>query len=107
MIDITDTKAIYDRIDSLRIERGWTNYELAKRASISQTAIRHWRDGEASPSLALLDAVCSAFDITLIDFLTDDEEKVSLTVEQRELIHLWSKLSSEQRKSVLNLIKSM
>lgn len=107
MIEITDPKAVYAKIESLRMERGWTNYELAKRASISQTAIRHWRDGEALPSLALLDAVCSAFEISLIDFLTDDEEKIALTPEQRELIDLWNQLSAEQRESVLRLMKSM
>lgn len=107
MIDIMNTKAVYAKINSLRVERGWSNYELAKRASISQTAIRHWRDGEALPSLALLDAVCSAFEISLIDFLSDGEEQASLTPEQRELIRLWNKLSSEQKQSILNLMKSM
>lgn len=103
MIDILDNKAIYAKIDALRTERGWTIYELAKRASVSQTAIRHWRDGNVSPSLALLESICSAFDISLISFLSDEEDMA----ENRELLKLWNGLSSNQQKNIINLMKSM
>lgn len=107
MIDVTDNAAIYARIDELREAKGWTIYELAKQASVSQTAIRHWRDGEATPSLVLLEAICSAFRITLIDFLADDKDaKTVLNAEQRELVDLWNGLSPEQRSSILNLMRS-
>lgn len=103
MIDVLDNKAIYAKIDGLRAERGWTIYELAKRASISQTAIRHWRDGNVSPSLALLEAVCSAFGISLISFLMDEED----IAENKELLELWYSLTPDQQKNIINLMKSM
>ena len=103
MIDVLDNKAIYAKIDALREERGWTIYELAKRASISQTAIRHWRDENVAPSLALLEAVCSAFGITLLTFLMDEDDMA----ENKELLELWYSLSPEQQKNIINLMKSM
>lgn len=107
MIDILDGRAIYERVDALRQARGWTIYELAKKAAVTPMTIYHWRDRHSSPTLSLLDSVCSAFEISVIDFLTDEEECIELTTEQREVIRLWSRLSTEQRKSVVNLMKSM
>lgn len=103
MIDVLDNKAIYAKIDSLRTARGWTIYELAKKASISQTAIRHWRDGNVSPSLALLEAICSAFEISLIGFLMDEDDMA----ENKELLELWHSLTSDQQRNIINLMKSM
>lgn len=107
MLDILNAKEIYDKVDALRIKRGWTIYELAKEAGVSPTTIYNWRDRLSSPSLSLLDSVCYAFGITVIDFLLDEEELTSMTDEQRELIRLWNTLSAEQKKSILNLMKSM
>ena len=66
-------------------------------------AIYHWRDRNSSPSLALLEAVCSAFGITLLNFLMDEDDMA----ENKELLKLWYSLTPEQRKNILNLMKSM
>ncbi len=107
MLDILDGKEIYDKVDSLRESKGWTIYELAKRACVSPQTIYNWRDRLSSPTLSLLDAVCSAFEITVIEFLLNEEELTDLTEEQKEVVRLWNTLSSEQKKSILNLMKSM
>jgi len=107
MLDILDGKEIYSKVDGLRLSKGWTIYELAKKAGVPPTTIYNWRDRNSSPSLSLLDAVCSAFDISVIDFILDDDALISLNEEQRELMKLWNTLSSEKKKSILNLMKSM
>lgn len=107
MLDLLNEKEIYDKVDSLRIAKGWTIYELAKNAGVAPTTIYNWRDRLSSPSLSLLDAVCSAFGISVIDFLLDEDDLISLTEEQKEVIRLWNTLSSDQKKSIINLMKSM
>ena len=107
MLDLLDGKEIYDKIDALRLEKGWTIYELAKKAGVAPTTIYNWRDRASSPSLYLLEAVCSAFGITVIDFLLDEDELLALTEEQKEVIRLWNTLSAEKKKSVLNLMRTM
>ena len=107
MLNFLDNKEIYEKVDALRLEKGWSIYELAKRADVSSTAIYNWRDRLSSPSLFLLNAVCSALGVTVIDFLLDGDEPMALTDEQKELIRLWNTLSAEQKKSILNLMKSM
>lgn len=107
MLDIIDGKVVYDKVDALRSARGWTIYELAQKAGVAPTTIYNWRDRQSSPSLFLLDAVCSAFGITVIDFLRDGDDLTVLTAEQEEVLRLWDTLTSEQKKSVLNLMKAM
>ncbi len=107
MLDLLDEKEIYNKVDNLRLKKGWTIYQLAKEAGIAPTTIYNWRDRLSSPSLSLLDAVCSAFGITVIDFLLDEDELMSLTEEQKEVMRLWNTLTNEQKKSILNLMKSM
>lgn len=107
MIDLLDGKAVYERLDDLRAARGWTIYELAKRAGVSYTGIYNWRDRLSLPSLELLDAVCYAFGITVIDFIAGDDETTVLTKEQKELVQLWNALSPDKKKSIINLIRTM
>jgi len=107
MLDLLNGKEIYNKADALRLKKGWTIYELAKKAGVAPTTIYNWRDRLSSPTLSLLDAVCSAFEITVIDFLMDDDELTALTDEQKEVMRLWNTLSGEQKKSILNLMKSM
>lgn len=107
MLDLLNGKELYDKVDDLRLGKGWTIYELAKKAGVAPTTIYNWRDRQSSPTLSLLEAICSAFNISVIDFLLDADDLMALTDEQREVIRLWNTLSSEQKKSILNLMKSM
>lgn len=107
MLDLLNGKEIYDKVDALRAAKGWSIYELAKNASVPPTTIYNWRDRLSSPTLSLLEAVCSAFEITVIDFLLDEDELIALTDEQKEVMRLWNTLSGEQKKSIINLMKSM
>ncbi|MDE5592337.1 MAG: helix-turn-helix domain-containing protein [Clostridiales bacterium] len=107
MLDLLNGKELYDKVDSLRLEKGWSIYELAMKAGISPTTIYNWRDRLSSPTLSLLDAVCFAFGISVVDFIMNGDELTALTDEQKEVIHLWNKLSDEQKKLITNLMKSM
>lgn len=107
MIDILDGKLLYDKVDGMRKERGWTIYELAKNAAVSPVTIYNWRDRHSLPTLALLEAICAAFRITVVDFLTDDEERAVLNEEQRELVRLWNGLTAPKKKVLLDLMKTL
>ena len=107
MIDILDGKEIYKKVNNLRLEKGWTIYELAKQAGTNATTIYNWRDRGSSPTLALLDSICSAFKISVISLLIDEDDLNALTEEQQEVIKLWNSLSSEQKQSIKDLMKTI
>lgn len=107
MLDLLNAKEIYDKVDALRLSKGWTIYELAKKAGVAYTTIYTWRNRLSSPTLSLLEAICSAFEITVIDFLLNEDELMALTEEQKEVMRLWNTLSIDQKKSVIGIMKSM
>ena len=39
MLDLLDNKEIYDKVDALRLKKGWTIYTLAKQAGVAPTTI--------------------------------------------------------------------
>lgn len=63
-----------------RMERGWTQDELADRSGVSRPTILRWEGGHASaPSPVAIRAVCSALDLhptralVALGYLTADE----------------------------------
>ena len=103
MIDIYDGKALYDKIDAMREAKGWNINQLAQQAGVSAMALYHWRDRKSSPTLSLLDAVCTALGTNIINFLMDENDLAA----NKELLELWYRLTPEQQKSMLSLMRSM
>ena len=54
-----------------------------------------------------LEAVCRAFGITLAQFFAEGDEPSQLTEEQRILFSKWSPLTGEQKRLLLDLMKTM
>lgn len=72
---------LLEKIIKLRDERGWSNYKLAKEANIPQSTLTNLFKRDNSPTITTLEAVCSAFNISLAQFFSDTVNN-SLTDEQ-------------------------
>lgn len=106
MIDLSDGKELFDRVESLRLKNGWSTYELAKKAGVSSTTIYSWRDSSSLPSLFLLEALCDVFNISMIEFLMDDDER-AVSDEHKELVRLWDSLADNKKKLVIEIMRAM
>ena len=90
---------ILGKITQMRLEKGWTEYELAERAELTQSTISSWYRKNLIPSIPSLEHICNAFGITLSQFFATDEtfsERISK--EQMEILKRWNKLTKEQQK---------
>lgn len=103
MLDLSSEEAVYQRIDQLREERGWTIYELAKRAGTQSNTIYHWRDRKSAPSLAMLQAICDAFGITPVEFL---QGKGTQRSQEETFAELLGWLNEEQRAALKALLQT-
>ena len=75
-----------DSIFRLRMEKGWTQAELAQRAMTKQANISRLESGLSNPSISFLQKLAKAFETNLlikfekhaqgIDFTTDSEDAV-------------------------------
>ncbi len=98
---------VLERIYQLRIERGWSEYRLSEESEIAQTTISSWFRKDIVPTIPSLEKICKAYNITLSQFFNWDNEPVALTESQYELLNNWSRLTDEQQKIILDLLRSM
>lgn len=92
---------ILGKITEMRLEKGWTEYELAERADLTQSTISSWYRKNLIPSIPSLEHICNAFGITLSQFFLDCDcfsEKISQ--EQIEILKRWNRMTKEQQRKL-------
>lgn len=60
------------KVRRLRLERGWTVDEAAKRFQVQQHYVFVVERGTANPSLAILSSIAKAFDMSVPELLTPE-----------------------------------
>ncbi len=63
---------IGERLQQIRKLNGWSQRELARRASVTNSAISQMEQGRVSPSVASLKKVLDGVPISLVDFFSLD-----------------------------------
>lgn len=58
------------RIQSLRLERGWTQEQLAEYADLHVSYVSTLEKGKKNPSIEVISRLSSAFQLTLSDFFS-------------------------------------
>ena len=95
---------VIQRIDMLMKERNWSEYKLAAMSGLSSSTIANMHRRNTVPSISTLEAICSAFGISLAQFFTEDDNTVRLNDEQ---IHRWVTLTEHQKNLIYELIDEM
>lgn len=99
---------ILEKIRRYRIERNWTEYQLAEKSELPQSTISTWYRKNQIPTIPSMEKICRAFQITLAQFFTDDtDEIVTLTKTQSEILREWNRLTERQKTIVLDLLREM
>ena len=98
---------VLERIVQLREERGWSEYRLSEESGITQSTISTWFRKNVTPTVSSIESICKACNITLSQFFNFDNEPVTLTDTQKELLENWSRLTTEQQRIFLKLLKSL
>lgn len=98
---------ILKRIYELRVDRGWSEYQLAEASELSQSTISSWYRKDMLPSIGSLEKICKGLGITMSQFFDDSNESGSLTDDQRRLLHGWERLTPGQRESLLVFLESL
>ena len=77
---------ILNKITRLRLQRSWSEYDLAKKSGIAQSTISGWYRKNEMPKIPSLRKICNGFGITLSQFFSEGEGMVFLTQEQKEML---------------------
>ena len=97
------------RITQLRLDRGWTEYELAKRSGLPQSTISTWYSRNMLPTVASLESICRGFGITMSQFFLDPSagEPIVLTRQQLRLLSYAARLNPTQYEQLLVFLQSL
>lgn len=95
------------RIAELCRKRGYTKYRLAQLTGITQTALGNMLNQKSMPTMANLEKICDAFEITIAQFFSDDESRLDLTKEQKEILEIWDGLDEKEREIFMTFIRSL
>lgn len=95
---------IAEKIDALRLERGWSINYLAMEAMLTQSTINNMFNRKTEPTISTLRAICGAFGITLSEFFEEEEKSSDINTELYRRINT---LSTEQKEALLTILKSI
>lgn len=96
---------IGERITSLRLNEGISEYELSKNIGKCNNYINKVASGSITPTLDSLLAICEYFGITLAQFFQDESTSVSLTAEK--IIAIVPHISEDKLQSLLTIVNSL
>lgn len=96
---------INKRINDLRFQRGWSLYELAQEAGITQSTLTSMMSRGTPPKIETLQCICEAFGITLSQFFLENEEFEVLRKEEKQLVDLFRKLTPAKQNGLIELLK--
>lgn len=96
----------HSKLRQLMSERGWTAYRLAKESGLSESTLANIFKRNTVPSISTLEAVCTAFGISLAQFFAE-QDMVELTPELKELFDNWVSLTPEQKQAALQMLRAM
>ena len=95
---------IIEKIEKLKQERGWTDYELAQQSMITQSTIASIKSRKSPPKIDTLQALCNAFGITLAQFFLEDEQIEILSEQEKTLLENFRHLPYAKQKALLDLL---
>lgn len=95
---------IIAKIEKLKNERGWTDYELAQQSMVTQSTIASMKARNSLPKLETLNAICNAFGVTLAQFFLEDEHIEVLSEQEKQLLEGFRKLSLKKQKALIDLL---
>ena len=100
---------ILNRISKMRLERGWSEYELAKRSGLPQSTISSWYRKNMSPTVTSLSKICDAYGISLSYFFLEesDDRTVSLSQPQFYLLEYAARLDPVQFDSLIRFLTTL
>ena len=94
-----------DRIDELRIQKGWTINKLAEELGMTNTAVYSWyRKESCNPSIKSIEKACEVFGISLTEFYSKVDSG-SMEVGETLLVDSFRKIPKKEQEKVLKIVK--
>lgn len=98
---------IVDKINELCEKRHMSQYELAKKAGMSQSSLSNLINQRSVPTIGTLEKICNGFGISLAQFFSNEGEFPDLSAEQIEMLNAWGTLSGKEKAAMMKILDSI
>lgn len=98
---------VLERITEYRVQKGWSEYQLAEKSGLTQSTISSWYRRNLIPSIPSLNKICRAFGVTLSQFFSEEDDTFSLTETQKQLIQTAGHLTAEQQTALIRFLEKL
>ena len=92
------------KIEKMCFQRGWSMYELAQEAGLTQSTLTSIMKRGTPPKIDTLQCICDAFGVSLSQFFFEDEQQEVLRQDEKLLVELYRKLPYHKQQSLLTLL---
>ena len=96
---------VLERLRRLMEERGWTVYRVAHEAGLNEKTVYNIYSRNTMPSIPTLEAICTAFRITLAQFFADGK-MIEVTPELEDVFESWIVLTPEQKEATRSMMRA-
>lgn len=95
------------RVKELCAKHKVSQYRLAQRTGMSQTALGNIMKMKSVPTVPTLERICDAFGITLAQFFAGEGARPDLTPAESEILQTWDGLGEAERRILLQFVRSL
>ena len=96
---------VLERLRRLMEERGWTVYRVAHEGGLNEKTVYNIYSRNTMPSIPTLEAICTAFGITLAQFFADGK-MIEVTPELEDVFESWIVLTPEQKEATRSMMRA-
>lgn len=97
---------INQRLEEILKKHGYTKYRLSKESNLPESTLSNIFHRGTIPTIATLEAICETLHITLAEFFSENT-LVEMTPELQEFYDVWTCLTPEKRKHILQTMNYM
>lgn len=107
---MSDPASIGRRIRETRLERGWTQDQLAQAVDVSRSAVAQWETGRAGQVTGNLTRIAEVLEVGVEYLMYGGERHVAGEVRRGDelaLLRLYRECTDEDRQMVLRLMRRL
>ena len=99
-----------EKIKTARISKHYTQRQLAELINAKHNSISDWEKDKSKPDMDTVELICGALDLSpgyLMDSVKTSAPSSELSDTYTELIELYSKLSEDSRKAIMQILRNL
>lgn len=99
-----------EKIKTARISKHYTQRQLAELINAKHNSISDWEKDKSKPDMDTVELICGVLDLSpgyLMDSVKTSVPSSELSDTYTELIELYSKLSKDSQKAIMQILRNL